>query len=293
MFVSVGDRESDLYELFAEAARYPAGPKLLVRAERSRNRKTLDGDETEVLWERMQAQPVAGCRQLHIPTRHNSPARTAKVEIRYEPVQLRPPDRSKHDPVHMWAVYAREIDYGPNVKSPIEWMLLTTVPVASLSDALERLDWYTQRWGIELLHRILKSGCRIKDRLIDDIESLKKCLALDLIVAWRVHLLMKVSRETPDAPCTDFLEDDEWKVLHAFVHKESPPPIAPSIRTVVRNIARIGGFLGRKGDGEPGMITIWRGITRLHSLVAGAALAHLITPYSSTPPTTPLANPPP
>lgn len=280
MFVVMGDRESDLFELFHEAAAVPEGPKLLVRAERTRHRKTLadDGQENDgYLWEQMQKESVAGYRELQIPKRGANPGRKAKIAIRYARVVLRPPARSKRQPVQIWAVYAREEDCGPAVKTPIEWMLLTTVSVASFDDAIERLSWYTQRWGIELFHRILKSGCRIEDRLLDDIKSIKKCLALDLIVAWHIHLLMKASRETPDAPCTEFLEEDEWRLLHAVVHNEPPPQTPPSLRTAVHMIAKLGGFLGRKRDGDPGMITLWRGLIRLNAMLSGAraALRHM------------------
>jgi len=280
MFVSVGDRESDIFDLFDEASRNKDGPKLLVRAERTRNRKTLDdaeSDNHEHLWERMKRQPVAGHRELHIPKRPGRPERTAKIEVRYASVLLHPPVRSKLQPAQVWAVYAREVDYGPAVKEPIEWMLLTTVEVSSFDDASERLRWYTVRWGIELFHRILKSGCRIEDRLLDDVESLKKCLALDLIVAWRIHLLMKASRETPNVPCTGFFEEDEWKVLHAVLHNAPPPATTPSLRTAVHMMARLGGFLVSKRNSDPGMITLWRGLIRLNAMVAGAraALRHI------------------
>jgi len=282
MYVSVGDRESDIYELFDEAARTRNGPKLLLRAERTRNRKTttLDGAEPEnheYLWERMKNEPVAGHREVHIPKKPARPKRTAKIDVRYASVLLMPPMDSKLQPVQVWAVYAREVDYAPEVTEPLEWMLLTTAEVSSFDDATERLRWYTLRWGIEVFHRIIKSGCRIEDRLLDDIESLKKCLALDLIVAWRIHLLMKASRETPDVPCTGFFEEDEWKVLHAVVRNEPPPETTPSLRTAVRMTAKLGGFLGRKRDGEPGMITLWRGLIRLNAMVSGAkaALRHI------------------
>jgi len=280
MFVSVGDRESDIYELFDEAARSPNGPKLLVRAERTRHRKTLDGagsENHEYLWERMKKEPVAGHRKVHIPKKPARPERKAKIEVRYASVLLRPPNDSKLQPVQVWAVYALEVDHGPEVTEPLEWMLLTTVPVSSFDDADQRLRWYTLRWGIELFHRIIKSGCRVEDRLLDDTESLMKCLAVDLIVAWRIHLLMKASRETPDVPCTGFFEEDEWKVLHAVVRNEPPPETTPSLQTVVRMMAKLGGFLGRKRGSEPGMITLWRGLIRLNAMVAGAraALRHI------------------
>ena len=288
IFVSVGDRESDIFELFDEATRTSNGPKLLVRAERTRNRKTLDnpGSENhEYLWERMKKQPVVGHRSVHIPKKSTRPGRTAKIEVRYASVLLRPPVDSKLQPVQVWAVYAREVGNGPEVNEPIEWMLLTTVAVSSSDDAEERLRWYTLRWGIELFHRILKSGCRIEDRLLDDADSLKKCLALDLVVAWRIHQLMKASRETPDVPCTGFFEDDEWKVLHAFLHNEPPPSTTPSLQIAVHMMSRLGGFIARKRSTQPGMITLWRGLIRLNAMVSGAraALRH-IAHHAGAPP---------
>jgi hypothetical protein len=287
MFVSVGDRESDIFELFDEAARSQNGPKLLVRAERTRNRKTLDGagsEDHEYLWERMKKESVAGHCEVTIPKKPARPGRTAKIAIRHASVVLRPPADSKVQPVQVWAIYAREVDYGREVTEPLEWMLLTTVPVSSFDDANERLRWYTLRWGIELFHRILKSGCRIEDRLLDDTDSLKRCLALDLIVAWRIHVLMKASRETPDVACTGLFEEDEWKVLHAVVHKEPPPKTPPTLRTAVHMLAKLGGFLGRKRDNDPGMITLWRGLIRLNAMVLGAraALRH-IAPQTGPP----------
>jgi hypothetical protein len=289
-FVSVGDRESDIYELFDEAAQTPNGPKLLIRAERTRKRKTgtLDGaapEPHEYLWERMNREPVVGCQTVHLAKQPARVERTAKIEVRYASVLLTPPTKSKLQPVPVWVVYAREVGYGREVKKPLEWMLLTTVEVCSFNDALERLRWYTLRWGIELFHRIIKSGCRVEERLLGDVESLKKCLAIDLIVAWRIHLLMKASRETPDVPCTGFFEEDEWKVLHAVLRNQPPPKTAPSLRTVVRMMANLGGFLGRKRDGEPGMITLWRGLIRLNAMVSGAraAMRH-ISHYATAPP---------
>jgi hypothetical protein len=217
---------------------------------------------------------------VHVPQKPGRAARTAKIEIRYASLVLKPPTNSKLQPVAVWAVYAREIHYPRDLEKPIEWMLLTTVEVSSFNDALERICWYTVRWGIELFHRILKSGCRIEDRRLSDLASLRKCLAFDLMIAWRTHALMKASRDTPDAPCDDLLQEDEWKIVYAVALDQPPPATAPPIRTAVRLIAKLGGFLGRNRDGEPGMITIWRGITRVHSMVLGAkaALRHMANP---------------
>src|SRR5207247_5761867 len=140
MSVGVSDRVSDMCELGDDAARGRDGAGLLVRVERTRNRKKLDRadpNNAEDLWEHMKNQAVAGHRELRIPKRPSRPQRTAKIEIRYASVLLRPPERKKLQPVQVWAVYAREVDYGLEVTQPIEWMLLTTVAVTNFDDATE------------------------------------------------------------------------------------------------------------------------------------------------------------
>lgn len=173
----------------------------------------------------------------------------------------------------VWAVYAREIDYSPEVKSPIEWMLLTTVEVSIFREAVERLAWYARRWGIEVYHRTLKSGCRVEDRRLNNVDRIEACLAIDLVVAWRIYWLTKQGRETPDISCDNFLSEDEWKALCAYVRKEPSPDKPPSLGEAVCMIASLGGFLGRKSDGEPGTTTMWRGLQRLQDIAMGFAMS--------------------
>ena len=182
---------------------------------------------------------------------------------------MTPPKGKNLGGVSAWAVYAREVEPPPEVESPLDWMLLTTVEVADFAQATERLRWYTRRWGIEVYHRVLKSGCRIEDRQLTSAERLESCLAIDLVVAWRIFWLVKQGRETPDVPCDVFLEEDEWTALYASVRAEPPPPTPPPLRAAVRMIASLGGFLGRKRDGEPGTTTLWRGLVRLDNIVIG------------------------
>jgi len=281
LVVSVGDREADLHELFWEAQQTVAGPKLLIRAERTRRRKVepaaaeepTEPQEPEELWQQLAAAPVAGQQGLAIPRQGARPARTATLEVRYAAVTLRPPERSAAPGVAAWAVYAREVGPPPEVAAPLEWMLLTTVAVETFAHAIERLQWYTRRWGIEVYHRVLKSGCRIEDRQLARAEGLESCLAIDLVVAWRIFWLVKQGRETPDVPCDVFLEEDEWTALYATVRHEDPPPTPPTLREAVRMIAALGGFLGRKRDGEPGTTTVWRGLERLDNIVIGFRVA--------------------
>ena len=260
--VSVGDREADIFELFYEATKNPSGPQLLIRAEKTRSRKVEQGR----LWEEMAQEPIAGFQEFHISQKANRPGRVAKLAIRFAPVTLQPPKGKGFKPIQIWVVYACEVDYSSEVKSPVEWMLLTTVGVRTFAEAVERLRWYAQRWGIEVYHRTLKSGCRIEDRRLNNADRLEACLAIDMVVAWRILYLTKLGRETPDVPCTVFFKEEEWKALYVYLKREEPPNEPPSLREAMRMTASLGGFIGRRRDGEPGTTTLWRGLQRLEDL---------------------------
>jgi len=262
MVVSVGDREADLYELFV-AGSQPGVPKLLVRAEQDR----LVADGQGHLWAAVARQPVAGRQALQVPRRPGRPARVAELEVRFAALTLRPPTRKPGlGPVRVWGVQARETAAPAGVE-PVEWMLVTTLEVGSFAQATEKLAWYAQRWQIEVYHRTLKSGCRIEQRQLSSAGRLENCLAIDMVVAWRVVHLTKLGRDTPEVPCTVFFEDHEWKALWSFVHHTPPLPAEPpSLRTAIRLVAGLGGFLGRTGDGEPGPQTLWLGLQRLDDI---------------------------
>ncbi len=278
MLVSVGDREADLHDLFHEALNTSSGPRLLVRCERSRQRKVVadEAKEQDLLWDRMLAEPVAGYFEVLVPRKSTRPPRKAKLEVRYASVTLKPPKDSKLTAVPAWTVYAREVEYGPDVTEPLEWMLLTTVEVSSFEDALERLRWYTLRWGIEVYHRTLKSACHVEDRQLSDAGRLENCLAIDLVVAWRIFCLAKQGRETPNVPCDVFLDEEEWRVLWAAVRHEPPPAAPPPLREAVRMIGALGGFLPSKKYPDPGTVTLYRGLLRLEAMVEGYRLACLV-----------------
>lgn len=261
--VSVGDREADIYELFVWATEKPGRPQLLVRA--GHNRRVQD--EHGYLWEHLAAQPVAGLQEVRLPRRANRAARTAQLEVRFGAVELRSPKHRAPMPnVRLWAVWARETGAPAGVE-PVEWMLLTSLLVESLEQACEKLEWYTRRWGIEVFHRTVKSGCKIETRQLGHADRIEACLAIDLVVAWRIFYLTKLGRETPDVPCTVYFEEIEWQALVGFIRKDPiPPPKPPGLREAIRMVASLGGFLGRKGDGEPGTQTLWLGLQRLDDI---------------------------
>lgn len=262
--VSVGDREADIYELFQEAVAHPQGPKLLVRA--AHNRKLRD--EQQRLWETMQSRPVDGIHVLPVPRQGSRVARAANLAIRYAAVNLEAPAKRQGQVIPVWAVLAQEQD-APAGVTPLEWMLLTTIPVTRLEQATEKLQWYARRWGIEVLHRTLKSGCRIEQRQLGQADRIEACLAIDLVVAWRIYHLNKLGREVPQAPCTVYFEEAEWKALMVFTTRNPvTPKQPPTLREAIHRIAGLGGFLGRKSDGEPGTQTLWLGLQRLDDIAA-------------------------
>jgi hypothetical protein len=262
--VSVGDREADIYELFVWATQRAARPHLLVRAEQNRHLQQEHG----YLWEHLAAEPVAGIKPVRLPRRSTRRARIAELEVRFAPVELRAPQtRAKLPNVRLWAIWAREAN-APEGIEPVEWMLLTSLPVKNFDQACEKLDWYARRWGIEVFHRTLKSGCQIEIRQLGSADRIEACLAIDLVVAWRIFHLTKLGRETPEVPCTVYFEQIEWQALVGFIRKDPiPPSQPPTLRDAIRMVASLGGFLGRKGDGEPGTQTIWLGLQRLDDIV--------------------------
>lgn len=260
--VSMGDRESDIYELFLEKEKHNSGPELLIRSERSRARKV----DQELLWDFMEHQESAGLLKLHIPRSGSRKARDASLDIRFAEVKLTPPRHLSKtcDPVKVWAVYALESNLDESIRSPIKWMLLTTVPVTTFADAKQRIEWYSKRWGIEVYHRTLKTGCRIKDRQLGTADRIETCLGIDMVVAWRILHLTMLGRENPDKPCTIFFKDTEWKALHCYLNKTPiTPSKPPKMIKAVYMVGSMGGHLGRKNDGPPGAQTLWRGLQRL------------------------------
>jgi hypothetical protein len=258
--VLVSDRESDIHELFVKARDSEGGPDLIVRSDRGRQRKA----ETEPLWEKMSSEPVRGVHEVLVPATEKHPSRVARLQVRFAQVTLTAPKRKKRlGDVTMHAVYAKE-EEEPQDGEPLEWMVLSTVEVTTFEEAQWVLRCYARRWGIEVYHRTLKSGCKIEDRQLGNADRILTCLAIDMVVAWRIYHLTMLGREHPDVPCTVFFEDTEWKALVAYVTKNPvPPEKPPSLAEAIRMLAALGGHLGRKSDGQPGTTYIWRGIQTL------------------------------
>jgi hypothetical protein len=220
----------------------------------------------------LSTRPVSGYLKVAIPAQRGRAARTATVTVRYGDLTFRPPYRAPScqahlRPVTVSAVWVREIDAAANGETPLAWLLVTNVPVSSFEEAGERVRWYRLRWHIEVFHKVLKSGCQVEDCRLDKADELMRYLTLKSVIAWRLFWMGQMNRAQPDAACTVVLADHEWQALYVAIHRTAGlPETVPTVRQAVRWIAQLGGFLGRKGDGEPGVTVLWRGWQRLHDL---------------------------
>lgn len=271
--VTVADREGDLYELFLQAQSAPPSARvhLLVRSRHNRKVK----DHTSSLWEVVAHQRVAATLTVRVGRKGEQPSRLATLSVRFCALQLQAPARQANQPaVQVWAVEAREVR-PPKGVEPIQWHLLSTLPVTNGQEAVQRVGWYALRWQIEVIHKILKSGCKVEQRQLQTAARLERVLSVDLVVAWRILALCKAARELPDDPVSNWLPTAQWQTLWCHEHQRTDPPkTAPSVRQAVRWIAKLGGFLGRKSDGEPGTITLWRGLEQLQAMTKMWVLCH-------------------
>jgi hypothetical protein len=270
--ISVADREADFYELLAACLQHRAvhgdGAGLLIR---SRHDRQLEGGEG-TLWQTPDALPVRTELEVELPRgKQGLKARTATLAVRAGRVTLAVPAHKKkylglEDSLELWALEIAETN-PPKGETAVSWKLLTTEGIEGQADAQRLAAWYALRWQIEVMHRVLKTGCRVEQRQVRAAEKLKAFIALDLVVAVHLLALVSAARITPEASVVAWLAPDEWKALAAHAAKGTPRTTAPpTTAEAVRMIARLGGFLGRKSDGDPGPEVLWRGLTKLRTL---------------------------
>jgi hypothetical protein len=270
-FIHLCDREGDLYELFAKAHL----EEVTYLCRRVQNRIVITDNEEELAINNyLDVLPVAGEITVDVPRDSHTKrkARTAKLEIKYGTVRIKKPsnlNKSENMPisVEVSLVSAQEIDL-PDGEDGISWQLITNDSVETFEEAVTCVKRYTQRWKIEVFHHVLKSGCTIEKAQANTTEKLIKLIALYSVIALEIMILTHLARTNPDASCEIFFEADEWKILYRVAKKTKIiPENPPSIREAVFMIAKLGGFLGRKSDGFPGVVTIWRGFMKFHTII--------------------------
>lgn len=154
----------------------------------------------------------------------------------------------------------------PEGDIPVEWILLTSLPIDGENNVRTVIQYYCVRWMIEVFFRTLKSGCRVEERRFERLDRLERCLAVYLIVTWRTLFVCRLGREFPDLSCEAVFEPEEWKAVYHVIHKKPPHATPPTLREMVRMVAQLGGYVNRKRSDEPGPQTVWLGLQRTQDI---------------------------
>jgi len=263
----IGDRESDIYELFAHER--PSNVHLLVRIMQDR-KVEVEAEKTK-MYAALDASPLQGTYDLYVV----DDKRTATLEVRSCRLDVCAPQAYKGinaRSVSMWAVDIREVDAPADVE-PLHWRLLSTLEAGSLESSLYLADCYTGRWGIEEFHRVIKDGCKVERLQFENLSRLCPAIAMLSIVAQQVMYLMKYSRTYPDEPaiCISTIDEQETVEDWVQIYRYKDYKVV-TVADYVRGIAFIGGFRGRKHDGQPGTKAIWEGLRNFNHLLAGRKL---------------------
>lgn len=272
--ISIADREGDIHEWFQYAEEVAENRRAgyIVRAKANRALE-VDDEENPLLWDYMTSLKSLGKYSVSIPDRTGAPGREASVTVSACEIRLRGKGKLKR-PLSLFAVFAKEKN-PPIGSKGIEWMLLTDLAVEDFDQARTVIEWYRCRWEIETYFRVLKGGCQIEKNRFRTEPRMLNCIAVYMIIGWRLHSITTIARRDPGRPCTEVYSDQEWKMIWIMKSKTTPPKDPPSVREVTRMLAGLGGFLGRKGDGEPGVKTVWEGYMKLlHYIEAVELVRH-------------------
>jgi len=288
-WIMVADREADLYDYLAMER--PRNVELLVRV--AQTHRCVHGEAGHLL-QAVQDSPIVGTVQVEIQPSGNRSARQATLTVRYQKLRLKPPQNRKvadrGPEVPGWVILAEEVTPAEGIK-PIVWVLWSSLEVACFEDAVLYLHYYALRWLVERYHFVLKGGCCVEELQLATADRIERAVATLNVVAWRLLWLTYESRRCPEQSCDGILESHEWEALALHRHQKHGEPMSfpltpPTLAQAVTWIAQLGGFLGRRGDGEPGVKTLWRGLRHLHDLASMWRLCRdsIGTQHSGDPP---------
>jgi hypothetical protein len=270
-WVHVCDRYADNYEMFSACQRTRVNCVIRI----AQDRRAALGHEEDVATGCLLAfardLPEAGETTLYVRGRSNRVERWARLRVSYSPMTMFKPwlDRSGPSRLEGWVVRVWEAD-TPAGEDPIEWVLWTTIPVRSVTEALEISRWYSLRWLIEEYHKCLKSGCKVEKRQLEDASRLGPCIGILAVVGVRLLQLKLAVKREPDRPAKECVSPLHVRVLGMYRQQDMT---GLTVGAFFREVAKLGGFLARKGDGDPGWQTLWRGWQRLDAMTLGASLA--------------------
>jgi hypothetical protein len=265
--VHIGDRESDIYELFCAA--HLVGTHFLVRT--CVDRLAGDGDHT--IDDEMSEVAVKGLHRIEVRDSNGDPDK-AILEIKYRKIRVLPPigKQKRYPALTLTVIHAQERGKPKNRKK-IDWKLITDLPVQSRKDVIEKLAWYAMRWKIEVFHKILKSGCKAEESKLRTAQRLVNLISVFCILSWRVFWITMLNRSNPNAPSDLVLTDSEAELLdHLVKDKYQRSLRRKTISHYLTKIARLGGYLARASDPPPGNTVMWRGMSRLTDIELGAII---------------------
>ncbi len=285
VWVHVGDRYSDIYTLFLACQQQQT--HFVIRAAQDRcveerveqiapalkRRKRKAGDPPQQhLFETVRGWAASDEQELEVPAEHARQARTARVALAYGQLRLLAPDKRENvlPSLLVWVVRVWEVD-PPEGVEPLEWVLLTSVPMESVAQAWERVGWYRRRWIVEDYHQALKTGCRMEERQIESYEGLRRLLGLLAPTAVRLLQLRTLARQQPERPAAAVLPGE---VVQLVALKTGGQAAGMTVEQCVKRIAQLGGYQGRRSDGPPGWKTLWHGWLKIQTLLEGVHLAH-------------------
>jgi hypothetical protein len=275
--ICVADSEADIYEVLAEPTGEACKVDWIIRACQDRALVSEAEDAGNLLRARVLASPVLFTQLIHVRGRESKvscekrarrqprESREATVEVRAAQVILRPPSRPDRElpETTVNVVLVSEVNPPPD-DVPVEWLLLTTLPIENAEQVRTAIQYYHSRWMIEILFRTLKSGCRVEERRFEHLDRLLPCLAVYLIVAWRTVYVCRLGRSCPEINCEAIFEPSEWQAVYQVVKREPPPKTPPKLGEFIRLVAQLGGYVNRPRKDPPGPQTVWLGLQRAY-----------------------------
>lgn len=266
--VHVGDRESDIYELYCLAR--DLGTHFVVRTVVDR----LAGSGDHTVKSEMREAPSAGTHAIDVRGDDDTVERVV-LDIQHKRIHVCPPigKQKRYPSLDLTVIHASEVG-APAGRKPILWKLVTDLQVTNLDEAIEKLRWYAMRWKIEVFHKILKSECRAEDAKLRTADRLANLVALYCIVSWRVLWMTMMARAAPEAdPAIAFTATEMAIIDHLITDRGNRGAKRGTLQFYLIKMARLGGYLARTSDPPPGNTVVWRGLRRLVDIQIGTELA--------------------
>jgi hypothetical protein len=265
--IHVGDRESDIFELYCLTQEL--GTHFIVRMQTDR----LAGDGAHTISSEMEEIAIKGLHRVQVRDQ-NGEMTAVTLELKCKKIHVQPPigKQKRYPALDLTVIHATERD-APKGRKPIDWKLMTDLPARTRAEVIEKIDWYALRWKIEVFHKILKSGCRAEDSKLRTADRLANLMAVYCILSWRVFWLTMLNRAAPDAAPTTALTASEISLLDQLVVDAGSRRCRPgTLSYYLTKLARLGGYLARSNDPPPGNTVIWRGLSRLTDIEIGTEI---------------------